>query len=77
MSSLSNYGKVVLTTKGNPSAFLIKTNDKILARLYEMLHDAEFVQNMEDMQKLSKKNGNSKMGIKKINALIAEARKSA
>jgi len=77
LSSLSRNGKVVLTTKGKPSAFLIKTNDKSFARLNEMLQDAEFLQNMEDMQMQSKKNGNSKMSLKKINALIADARKSA
>jgi len=77
LSSLSRNGKVVLTTKGKPSAFLIKTNDKNFAKLNEMLQDAEFLQNMEDMQMQSKKNGNSKMSLKKINALIADARKSA
>ena len=76
LSSLSKDGKVVLTTKGKPSAFLIKTNDRSFAKLNEMLQDVEFLQNMEDMQMQSKKNGNSKMGMKGINALIADARKS-
>jgi PHD/YefM family antitoxin component YafN of YafNO toxin-antitoxin module len=77
LSSLSKGGKVVLTTKGKPSAFLIKTNDKNFAKLNEMLQDVEFLQNMEDMQMQSKKNGNSKMSMKEINTLIADARKSA
>ena len=75
LSSLSKRGKVVLTQKGKPSAFLIKTDDKNFAKLSEMLQDIEFLQNMEDMQMQSKKNGNSKMNMKKINALIADARK--
>ncbi|GBU25426.1 hypothetical protein R83H12_02069 [Fibrobacteria bacterium R8-3-H12] len=77
LSSLPKGGKVVLTTKGKPSAFLIKTNDKNFAKLNELLQDVEFLQNMEDMQMQSQKNGNSKMGMKEINALIADARKSA
>jgi hypothetical protein len=77
LSSLSKSGKVVLTTKGKPSAFLIKTNGRNFAKLTELLHDAEFLLNMEDMQMQSEKNGNSKMSMKEVNALIADARKSA
>jgi hypothetical protein len=75
LSSLSKSGKVVLTARGKPSVFLIKTNDRSFAKLTELLHDAEFLQNMEDMQMQSEKNGNSKMSMKEINALIVDARK--
>jgi len=76
LSSLAKSNKIVLTSNGKPSVFMIKTNEKSFAKLNELLHDVEFLQNMEDMQMQSKKNGNSKMSLKKINALIADARKS-
>jgi len=76
ISSLSRNRKVVLTHRGKPSAFLIKTDDKNFEMMDEMLQDIEFMQNMKEMQAISKKNGNSKMSMKQINTLIADVRKS-
>jgi PHD/YefM family antitoxin component YafN of YafNO toxin-antitoxin module len=75
LSSLSTRGKVVLTQRGKPSVFLIKTDDKNFAKLNEMLQDIKSLQNKEDMKMQSKKKKKKKMSMKKINALIADARK--
>jgi hypothetical protein len=76
MSSLSKNKNVVLTSKGKPSAFLIKTDCSNFEKLYTLLQQLEFMQAVTEVQEQSKKNGNSKMSLKKINTLIADARKS-
>ncbi|MCL2284005.1 MAG: hypothetical protein FWC26_11885 [Fibromonadales bacterium] len=75
-SAISKRGRVILTRGGKPSFFLVKTNDKNFEMMEEMLQDMEFMQNMKEMQAISKKNGNSKMSMKQINTLIADVRKS-
>ncbi|MCL2207244.1 MAG: hypothetical protein FWB90_04005 [Fibromonadales bacterium] len=76
ISSLSRKGKVVLTHRGKPSVFLIKTNSKNFERLCEQLQQMEALQAIDEMHEISEKNGNSKMSLKEINELIADVRKS-
>jgi hypothetical protein len=76
LSSLSRKRKVVLTSRGKPSAFLIKTDCENFEKLYTLLQQLEFMQAVSEVQEQSKKNGNSKMSLKEINSLIADARKS-
>jgi len=76
LSSLSKKRKVVLTRRGKPSVFLIKTDSKNFENLYNQLLQLEALQAITDMQEISEKNGNSKMSLKEINELISDARKS-
>ena len=76
LSSLSRKRKVILTSKGKPSAFLIKTDDKDFEMLNKMLMQIEFKKAVAEVRAESKRNGNSKMTLKQINELIADARKT-
>jgi len=74
LSAVSRRKRVVLTQNGKASHIIIKTDDKILEILNDMLHDMEFSKVMSDVQERSKKNGNSKMSMRKINSIISEVR---
>jgi len=76
LSSLSRKRKVVLTRRGKPSVFLIKTDSKNFEKLCNQLLQLEALQAIADMQEISEKNGNSKMSLKEINELISDVRKS-
>ncbi|MDR3001939.1 MAG: hypothetical protein LBU89_11830 [Fibromonadaceae bacterium] len=76
LSSLSRKRGVVLTHRGKPSAFLIKTDDKDFEMLSNMLMQIEFKKAISEVRAESKRNGNSKMTLKQINELIADARKT-
>jgi hypothetical protein len=75
LSSLSKSEEVVLTSKGKPSAFLIKTDSDSFEKTFALLQQMGFMQAVADMQMQSAKNGNSKMSLKEINKEIANARK--
>jgi len=77
LAAASKQKKVVLTRSGKVSHILIKIDDKSLEMLNDVLLDMEFSKVMSDVQERSKKNGNSKMGIKEINNIISEVRINA
>jgi PHD/YefM family antitoxin component YafN of YafNO toxin-antitoxin module len=77
LSSLSRKRKVVLTRRGKPSAFLIKTDDKDFEILNNMFMQIECKKAISDIRAESKRNGNSKMSMKEINAIISEVRTNA
>jgi len=77
LTAASRRKKVVLTQSGKVSHILIKIDGKSLEMLNDMLLDMEFSKVMSDVQERSKKNGNSKMGLKEINNIISEVRVNA
>jgi PHD/YefM family antitoxin component YafN of YafNO toxin-antitoxin module len=77
LAAASKQKKIVLTQSGKASHILIKTDDKSLEMLNNMLLDIEFSKVMSDVQERSKKNGNSKMSMKEINNIISEVRINA
>ncbi|MDR3002533.1 MAG: hypothetical protein LBU89_14900 [Fibromonadaceae bacterium] len=73
----SKRKKVVLTRNGKASHILIKTDDKSLEMLNDMLVKIEFERSVSEMQAESKRNGNSKMSMKEINNIISKVRADA
>jgi len=76
LSNLSKNGNVVLTSSGEPSALLIKTDGLNFEKTFALLQQLEFMQAVTETQTRSEKNGISKMTLKEINKEIANARKA-
>jgi len=70
LSNLSKSGKVVLTSKGKPTALIIHTDELLLEETLLDLRRQKAKKDLLDLQMQAQKNGTSKMSLAKINSII-------
>ena len=70
-----SLGKAVVTNRGRPMALALPITDETFESVMDQVSLSEATQAMRNLQINAKAKGRDRMGIDKINAMIADVRK--
>ena len=71
---LADYGKIVVTNNGKPTAFMIAVDESSFEDMLNDLRQVRGLRAMREIQRQAEQNGLSEMTLDEINAEIAQAR---